>query len=50
MSKVVCKDINKKGVNPTLYDSRNEFDNTDFSCKLETQEISLKKQDTQIAF
>ena len=45
MSKVVCKDINKKGVNPTLYDPRNKFDNIDFSCKLETLETSLRKQD-----
>ena len=34
MSKVVCKDINKKGVNPTLYNPRNTFDNIDFSVSL----------------
>ena len=45
MRKVVCKDISKKGVNPTLCDSRNKFDNIDFSCKLETLETSLRKQD-----
>ena len=50
MSKVVCKDINKKGVNPTLYDPINKFDNIDFSCKLETLETLLRKQDTRIAF
>ena len=50
MSKVVCKDMNKKGVDPTLYDPRNKFDNIDFSCKLETLETSLRKQDTRIAF
>ena len=38
MSKAVCKDINKKGGNPTLYDPRNKFDNIDFNCKLEMQE------------
>ena len=38
MSKVVCKDVNKKGVNPTLYDPRSTFDNIDFSCKLGTLE------------
>ena len=50
MSKVVCKGINKKGVNPTLYEPINKFDNIEFSCKLETLETSLRKQDTQIAF
>ena len=38
MSKVVCKDVNKKGVNRTLYDPRSTFDNIDFSCKLGTLE------------
>ena len=38
MSKVVCKDVNKKGVNPTLHDPRSTFDNIDFSCKLGTLE------------
>ena len=50
MSNVVRKDINKKEVNPTLHDSRNKFDNIDFSYKLETLETSLKLQDTRIAF
>ena len=39
MSKVFCKDINKRGVNPTLYGQRNKFDTTDFSYKLETMEL-----------
>ena len=42
--------INKKGVNPTLYDPRNKFDHIDFSCKLETVETSWRKQDKRIAF
>ena len=50
MSKVFCKDVNKKGINPILYDPRSKFDNIDFSCKLETLETSLRKQDTRIAF
>ena len=50
MSKIAFKDINKNGVNPTLYDSRNKFDNIDFSCKLETLQTSLRKQDTRNAF
>ena len=50
MSKVVCKDIHKKGVNPKLYDPRNKFDKTGFSCRLETLETSLRKQDAQIGF
>ena len=45
MRKFVYKYINKKGVNPTLYDPRNKFDNIDFSCKFETLETSLRKQD-----
>ena len=50
MRKFVYKYINKKGVNPTLYDPRNKFDNIDFSCKFETLETSLRKQDERIAF
>ena len=50
MSKVVCKDINKKRGQSRLYDPRNKFDNIDFSCKLETLETSLKKQDKRITF
>ena len=37
MSKVVFKDINKRGVNPTLYDPINKFGNINISWKLETQ-------------
>ena len=50
MSKIAFKDINKNGVNPTLYDSKNKFDNIDFSCKLETLQTSLRNQDTRNAF
>ena len=35
MSKVVCKYINKKGVNPILYDPRSTFDNIDLVVNLE---------------
>ena len=47
---VICRDINKKGINPTRYDPRNKFDNINFNCKLETLEASLRKQDTRIVF
>ena len=50
MSKIAFKDINKNRVNPTLYDSKNKFDNIDFSCKLETLQTSLRNQDTRNAF
>ena len=50
MSKAVCKDVNKNGVNPSLYDPRNKFYNIDFSCNPETMEALLRKQDTLIAF
>ena len=35
MSKVVCKYINKKGVNPIRYDPRSTFDNIDLVVNLE---------------
>ena len=50
MSKVVCKVINKKGFNPTLYDTRNKFDSIVFSCKLERLATSLRKQDKRLSF
>ena len=50
MRKVVCKDINEKGVNLTLYDPRNKFGNINFSYRLETQETQLRKEDTRLTF
>ena len=47
---VICRDINKKGINPTRYDPRNKFGNINFNCKLETLEASLRKQDARIVF
>ena len=35
MSKVIWKYINKKGVNPILYDPRSTFDNIDLVVNLE---------------
>ena len=43
MNKVVCKDINKEGVNATLYEPRTKFDNINFSCNLETLEEVYSK-------
>ena len=47
---VICRDINKKGINPTRYDPRNKFDNINFNCKLETLEASLRKQEHVLFF
>ena len=50
MSKAICKDINKKVVNSTLFDPRNKFNNINFNCKLETLESLVRKQGTPIVF
>ena len=50
MTKVVLKDINKRGANSTLCDPRNKFGNINISCKLEKLETSLRKQYKQIVF
>ena len=50
MTKVVLKDINKRGANPTLCDPRNKLGNINISCKLEKLETSSRKQYKQIVF
>ena len=50
MSKAICKDINKKVVNSTLFDPRIKFNNINFNCKLETLESLVRKQGTPIVF
>ena len=39
MTKVVLKDINKRGANPTLCDPRNKFGNINISCKLQNWKL-----------
>ena len=50
MSKVIWKYINKKGVNPILYDPRSSFDNIDLVVNLEHWKLHWESKKHELHF